>query len=263
MSLARNLDPGDPAAPLDDYLQAMARGDDPSTDSAEQFGRRALEHGQDLRDLILNHFGVIQHHPAAAPQAPAIAESLIAAMSAWSEINAVAEDAGVEMHEAIDDRARETASAASGVSMSARMLKTIESLHHTRIVAESAVEEVGRTTQRVKELDTAVKAIANQTNLLALNATIEAARAGAAGAGFAVVATEVKTLAGRPSKATEEISRALSAVCVAKDQVGESVVTAQCSFADIDEDKTVIETIGTFISAAAKTSTKYPPRLSG
>ena len=54
--------------------------------------------------------------------------------------------------------------------------------------------------------------IAKQTTLLALNSTIEAARAGPAGTGFAVVATEVKGLAGRTKDATEEIKRKIDAL---------------------------------------------------
>ncbi len=82
--------------------------------------------------------------------------------------------------------------------------------------SKEIVEEVGNTSQLVKELDEksvaingivdAITAISEQTNLLALNASIEAARAGEQGRGFAVVADEVRKLAEASSKAAEEIS---------------------------------------------------------
>lgn len=78
--------------------------------------------------------------------------------------------------------------------------------------------------QKIGEVVGLIKAITEQTNLLALNATIEAARAGEAGKGFAVVAAEVKSLAARTARATEDIATQVGSI---QDATSDAVVAIQ------------------------------------
>jgi methyl-accepting chemotaxis protein len=107
-----------------------------------------------------------------------------------------------QMAESIREIARSAAEAASIATQAVR---------ETQLSSEK-VTKLGDSSAEIGEVIKVITNIASQTNLLALNATIEAARAGEAGKGFAVVANEVKELAKETAKATDNISRRISAI---------------------------------------------------
>lgn len=89
--------------------------------------------------------------------------------------------------------------------------------------ARQVMQEVADSAQAVSQIVDVIAEIARQTNLLALNAAIEAARAGDAGRGFGVVASEVKELANQTRTSTKDIATKIESVRGAVQRGGKSV----------------------------------------
>ncbi|MBC7545618.1 MAG: hypothetical protein H7338_23055 [Candidatus Sericytochromatia bacterium] len=101
--------------------------------------------------------------------------------------------------------------AEAGKEVLAETKDATEKLHQHLGGTQIKVEDLKRSAEGIMSVAGIIRAIASQTNLLALNATIEAARVGPAGAGFAVVAGEVRRLADACATGAKDVARQVSA----------------------------------------------------
>ncbi len=172
--------------------------------------------GVTLRDLISGIRDGVTQIASAAEQLSAVTEQTSAGVNsqkvetdqvatAMHEMTATVQEVARNAEEASQAAAAADGEARAGDQVVNEAIAQIERLASEVERSTDAMTVLQQESDKIGSVMDVIKAVAEQTNLLALNAAIEAARAGEAGRGFAVVADEVRGLAQRTQKSTEEI----------------------------------------------------------
>lgn len=114
--------------------------------------------------------------------------------------------------------------------------------------AADVINQLDDDIRKIENMIQVIDSIADQTNLLALNAAIEAARAGEQGRGFAVVADEVRTLAGRTRTSTDDIKANIAALLAGSKKAVDAIDSSQQTTQEsVEMAETILQQIGAIV----------------
>ena len=241
--IGRRDEIGDMAGAVQVFKDNMIEAERLRAEQAETDKRQAAQRKADMVKLA-DAFesavgGIVQTVSSASTELEAAAGTLTktaeTTQARSTTVAAASEEASTNV-QSVASASEELASSVSEISRqvqeSAKIAgEAVKQAHET----DARIGELSQAAGRIGDVVKLITAIAEQTNLLALNATIEAARAGEAGRGFAVVASEVKALAAQTGKATEEIGTQIAGMQTATSESVAAIKAIGATIARVSE----------------------------
>jgi len=214
-----------------DYAAKVNAALDAMDSKTRAFSSSAGEIGEDIQR-------VVQSVSGAAQQLSGESDALSQRVGAIAQQADHVREAAEQSTDALDGIAAATEEFAASIRDIGEQITGSAQLAENAVtradIADRNIAELNAMADRVSKVIELITAIAEQTNLLALNATIEAARAGEAGKGFAVVASEVKNLAGQTAHAAEEVTAEIGQMQRLTQAAVDSVRDIHANIAEID-----------------------------
>ncbi|TSK05112.1 MAG: HAMP domain-containing protein [Geobacter sp.] len=203
-------------------IEVAADGEEP-VDEVERLTRGVDAMALSLRQILVRVADSASEVSAAAAQvsvsagqiatgADEVVGKTAGVATAGEEMSATSNDIAQNCQMAVEEAQRATQSAHNGMEVVGRTVAVMDQIAAKVQESTATVASLGARSDQIGEIIGTIEDIADQTNLLALNAAIEAARAGEQGRGFAVVADEVRALAERTTRATQEIGVMIKAI---------------------------------------------------